>query len=591
MTDAPGGVAPLLRAEKLCVTFQTPQGAVDAVRGISFHIAPGEILALVGESGSGKSVTARALVGLAGPLAQVRADTLRLAGRDGAAIDLLRLSPAGWRGLRGREIGFVLQDALTSLDPLRTVGREVAEPILAHARLPAARVGARVRALLASAGIPDPELRSTQYSHELSGGLRQRALIASALAAEPRLLIADEPTTALDVTIQAQVLALFRELAAAGHGVLLITHDLAVAAQLADRVAVMQQGLLVEEGPTHAVLTAPRHAYTRRLIDAVPGASTRGRWLTASGGPVRPQLAAGKPLIELRDVVLAFRRRDGGRTTALDHVSLAVHRGETLGLVGESGSGKTTLGKVALALQRPDSGEVLLDGGPWSALREPARRRLRPRIQVIVQDPLGSFDPRFTVARIIEQPLRLRPGLDRAARRRRVLELIGLVGLQPDHLLRRPGALSGGQRQRVSIAQALAAEPDLLVCDEPVSALDVTTQAQVLDLLLSLQERLRLAMLFISHDLGVVQHVSHRIAVMKDGRIVETGPVEQVFDAPKHPYTRRLLTAVPSLQSREARGMGHGPCDHPPLWWTPRVSSYGSGGADDDEEDATRVHG
>ncbi|WP_245973714.1 ATP-binding cassette domain-containing protein [Bosea caraganae] len=346
--------------------------------------------------------------------------------------------------------------------------------------------------------------------------------------------------------MQQQVLSVFRDLARAGHGVLLITHDLAVADQVADRVAVMQEGRLVEAGPTREILSRPHHPYTRRLLAAVPSAATRGRWLSATGEAPSRSVKGGHsaPLLELRDVCVAFRRPDGGVFDAVKQASLHIHRGETLGIVGESGSGKTTLGKVALALRRPDSGDVRLDGEPWSALAESARRPIRQRIQTIAQDPLSSFDPRFSVERIIEQPLRLRPGLDRAARRRRILELVGLVGLHPDLLARRPGALSGGQRQRVSIAQALAAEPDLLVCDEPVSALDVTTQAQVLDLLVALQGRLHLAMLFISHDLGVIQHMSHRIAVMKEGRIVETGPVEQVFDAPRDPYTRRLLAAV-----------------------------------------------
>jgi peptide/nickel transport system ATP-binding protein len=540
---------PLLRVEGLNVAFSTAQGTVEAVRDISFQIAAGEILALVGESGSGKSVTARALVGLAGPSARVEAQALSLAGRDAGLIDLRHLSAQAWRQVRGREIGFVLQDALVSLDPLRTVGREVAEPILAHDLQGGTAVAQTVETLLLRVGIPDPQLRAAQYPHELSGGLRQRALIASAIAAQPRLLIADEPTTALDVTIQQQVLSVFGELARAGHGILLITHDLAVAAQIAGRVAVMQDGRLVELGPAREVLFAPRHAYTRRLLAAVPSAASRGRWLSATGGapPRSAAVAHGPPLLELRNVSVAFKRPDGGRLDAVRQVSLCIRQGETLGIVGESGSGKTTLGKVALALRRPDSGEVLLDGEPWSILTESARRPLRQRIQTIVQDPLGSFDPRFTVERIIEQPLRLRAGLDRAARRHRIGELIELVGLHPDLLARRPGALSGGQRQRVSIAQALAAEPELLVCDEPVSALDVTTQAQVLDLLVALQRRLNLAMMFISHDLGVIQHMSHRIAVMKAGEIVETGSVEQVFDAPRDPYTRCLLAAVPQV--------------------------------------------
>ncbi|MFS2175423.1 dipeptide ABC transporter ATP-binding protein [Rhizobium pisi] len=540
---------PLLEIEGLHITFDTPQGVVEAVSDLSLRIAPGEILALVGESGSGKSVTARTLVGLAGPHAHVQARKMVLAGHDGRPLDLLQQSQRAWREIRGCEIGFVLQDALVSLDPLRTVGREIAEPLLAHRLVARSQVAARVGELLTCVGIAEPELRAAQYPHELSGGLRQRALIASALAGEPRLLIADEPTTALDATVQQQVLSVFKGLASVGFGVLLITHDLAVAAQLAERVAVMQNGRLVESGPAQDVLSAPQHAYTRRLLAAVPTGATRGRRLSApDAAPAYSRAPVdGEPLLQVRNVSVGFRRPDGSLLEAVSDVSLQIGRGETLGIVGESGSGKTTLGKIALALRSPNSGEVLFDGRPWSALTEAARRPVRAGIQTISQDPLSSFDPRFTVERIIEQPLRLRGSLDKAARRRKVAELFEMVGLGPELLVRRPTALSGGQRQRVSIAQALAAEPKLLICDEPVSALDVTTQAQVLDLLADLQQRLGLSMMFISHDLGVVQHMSHRIAVMKDGVIVESGSVEQVFDRPQHPYTRSLIVSVPNL--------------------------------------------
>jgi peptide/nickel transport system ATP-binding protein len=543
---------PLLHVEGLRVTFPTAQRPIDAVRGVSLTIRAGEILALVGQSGSGKSVTARALVGLAGARAQVDAGAMTIVGHDGRVIDLLRLGPPAWRAVRGREIGFVLQDALMSLDPLRTVGREIAEPILAHDLLPGSRVAAEVEMLLTRAGVPDPKIRAAQYPHELSGGLRQRALIASALAARPRLLIADEPTTALDVTVQQQVLSVFEGLARVGHGVLLITHDLAVAAQIADRIAVMQDGRIVETGLARLVLSEPGQAYTQRLMAAVPGAATRGHWLAATGeAPLRETVASEqRPLLEVDGVSVRFKRPDGKPLDALAEASLVIRPGETLGIVGESGSGKTTLGRVALALQPPDRGEVRFEGLPWSSLSESARRPLRSRIQAIVQDPLSSFDPRYTVERIIGQPLRLRGDLGGKARRDRIAELIDLVSLPSELLARWPATLSGGQRQRVSIAQALASEPDLLVCDEPVSSLDVMTQAQVLDLLVALQARLRLAMLFISHDLGVIQHVSHRIAVMEAGRIIETGTVDEVFDHPQHPSTRRLLGAVPRLPGR-----------------------------------------
>ncbi|MEI7222601.1 dipeptide ABC transporter ATP-binding protein [Pectobacterium carotovorum] len=553
-SDAPAKT-PLLRVENLSVTFPSPFGPVRSVKNLSFQVNAGEILALVGESGSGKSVTARTLVGLSGEGVDVQANAIELTRHDGSLCDLRYLTDRDWRVIRGREIGFVLQDALVSLDPLRKIGQEVAEPILTHRLLPREQIPARVAELLTKAGIPDPENRAAQYPHELSGGLRQRALIASALAAGPQLLIADEPTTALDATVQKQVLKVFTALAQAGHGVLLITHDLAVVADVADRVIVMQHGALVEGGEARQLLSAPTHPYTRKLLAAIPTASTRGKWLAGveplqSGiAPSAASLAANHAstdaiALTADRIAVSFKRPDGSRMQAVNQVSLQIKRGETLGIVGESGSGKTTLGKVILALQKPDSGEIRLADHAWSTLTERERRPLRARIQTITQDPLSSFDPQFTVAQILNQPLRLRRDLSDDEKQRRILTLLEYVGLTPDLLTRRPTALSGGQRQRVSIAQALASDPEILICDEPVSALDVTTQAQVLDLLVALQRQLGLTMLFISHDLGVVQHMSHRIAVMKDGDIVETGPVEQIFNQPQHPYTRLLLSTV-----------------------------------------------
>ncbi|MGO8149651.1 dipeptide ABC transporter ATP-binding protein [Rhizobium leguminosarum] len=539
----------LMEVRGLNVSFSTPEGRVNAVKDVSFQIAAGEILAVVGESGSGKSVMARTLVGLAGGRAEVRAEAMSLFGQDRRALDLLSLSERAWRQVRGREIGFVLQDALVSLDPLRTVGREVAEALLAHGMLSHSQVAGRVEELLGRVGISDPENRAAQYPHELSGGLRQRALIASALAAEPRLLIADEPTTALDLVLQRQILTIFKDLALQGHAVLIITHDLSVAAQLADRVIVMKQGEVVEEGPGHTVLSSPRESYTQSLLAAVPTVAKRDCWLSRSGArPIRKSIVElGAPLLEVRDISASFRRPDGTRQDAVKGVCLKVGRGETVGVVGESGSGKTTLVKIALSLHSPDRGEVLFEGKPWSKLPERERRSRRGLIQVINQEPRSTFDPRYTVERIIQQPLILRTRLNRTERRARAADLMALVGLSPELLPRRPNTLSGGQRQRVSIAQALAAEPKLLICDEPVSALDVTTQAQVLDLLIDLQDRLGLSMVFISHDLGVVQHMSNRVAVMKDGLIVETGLTEEIFNDPQHPYTRDLIAAMPSF--------------------------------------------
>ncbi|MEV4140780.1 ABC transporter ATP-binding protein [Dactylosporangium sp. NPDC049742] len=530
----------LLRVDDLRVTFHSGRERIEAVRGVSFQIGAGECLAVVGESGSGKSVTARTLVGLTGPFSKVEAARIEFAGRD-----LRRLGPRGWREVRGRGIGLVLQDALVSLDPLRTVGTEIAEAL----RPDVTDRRGRVLELLHEVGVPEPEQRARQHPHELSGGLRQRALIASAIAAGPSLLVADEPTTALDVTVQAQILALLAERKATGTALLLISHDLAVVAGLADRTAVMRDGVIVESGPTAQVLGDPRHPYTRQLLAAVPGAHPRGARLSG-GQAAQVAFAAsvpGEPVLELRGVTKRFRLPGGGSRDAVRDVSATLRAGEILGLVGESGSGKSTVARVALGLLAPDGGEVLLEGRPWSALRERDRRPLRRRIGVVFQDPLSSFDPRHPVERIVAEPLGV-IGHPRRDRRRRVLRLLDQVGLGAAVLDRRPVELSGGQRQRVAIARALAPGPALLVCDEPVSALDVSIQAQVLDLLTDLRAELGVAMLFISHDLGVVHHLSDRVAVMRAGEIVEHGPVETVFAAPQHPYTRQLLDAVPRLE-------------------------------------------
>ncbi|MFI5527825.1 dipeptide ABC transporter ATP-binding protein [Kitasatospora sp. NPDC051853] len=626
----------LLTVEGLDVRFGAAERAVRAVREVSFTLDRGECLAVVGESGSGKSVTARSLVGLTGRGSTVTARRLEFDG-----TDLTALGESGWRGVRGRRIGLVLQDALTSLDPLHTVGAEVAEPLRVHGLAPRAERPSLAAALLGRAGVPEPERRAAQYPHQLSGGLRQRALIASALAGSPDLLIADEPTTALDVTVQAQVLDLLAELRHGGTALLLISHDLSVVARTADRVAVMYGGRIVETGPTDRLLAEPRHPYTRALLAAVPGPATRGHRLSApvldrprptpdgcayaprcaradrtcleaipaidhhgtrcwnpvlevSAATTRPVKApdapsarattpapsaratapvvsartaapsarattpapsaratapapsarATAPVVEVDRVTKAF----GGRPVVRG-VSLRLAAGEVLGLVGESGSGKTTVARMVLGLERPDSGTVRLGGAPWSELPERRRRARRLRLQSVPQDPLGSFDPRHTVERVVGAAV-ARTGTARggAARRARVAELLDQVGLSAALLPRRPAELSGGQRQRVAIARALAPAPEVLVCDEPVSALDVSVQAQILDLLADLREHLGLAMLFISHDLGVVHHLADRVAVMTDGRLVETGEVTEVFARPAAAYTRRLLAAVTTLE-------------------------------------------
>ncbi|GGE87061.1 dipeptide ABC transporter ATP-binding protein [Mycetocola zhadangensis] len=535
--------SPLLSVDNLSVSF----GDNTVVHDLSFSVNPGECVAIVGESGSGKSVTARSLLGLAGARSRVSASTLSLNGRD-----LSTASDRDWRRIRGSQVGLVLQDALVSLDPLRPIGREIGDALRLHGGLSALAAQTRVLEVLSQVGMPYPERAVSQRSGDLSGGLRQRALIAAALALHPPLLIADEPTTALDVTIQARILDLLAEIKANGTGILLISHDLAVVSAVADRVLVMKDGRIVESGDTRTLLNHPREEYTQRLIAAVPTDKPRGTQLVPGAPAVRtpPTLRttdAITPVLEARSLVKTFPA-PGGRFRAVNGVSFDLARGETLGLVGESGSGKTTVARLVLALSTPDEGSVLLDDRPFSELRERDRRPLRRRIGAIYQDSLSSFDPRMSVRRILTDALDTAPADDRSS----VAELLDSVGLAQSVASTRPLLLSGGQRQRVSIARALAARPELIVCDEPVSALDVTVQAQVLDLLDRLQAERGLSYLFISHDLGVVRHMSDRIAVMKDGRIVETGNATDVFDNPQHPYTARLVADAPRLASHSA---------------------------------------
>lgn len=551
---------PLVQVAGLRIRF----GELTAVHELGFELYPGQCVALVGESGSGKSVTVRSLLGLVGRGATVEADTLRLGGRD-----LQSLSPGEWRKLRGAEVGLVMQDALVSLDPLVRVGDQVAEPIRAHGQLARAARGRRAVELLASAGVPEAQMRAKQYPHELSGGLRQRALIASAIAAGPRVLIADEPTTALDVTVQAQVLELLDSLREQGMGLILVSHDLAVVSQLADEILVMHNGRVVEQGPTARVLGAPASSYTKQLLAAIPSRGSRGRSLTITSeaevdasvgekGSVDRSVAVADrtipaavqreaPVLQALDLVKSYARPGGGQTRALDRVSFALRRGSTLGIVGESGSGKSTAANVVLGFTAPDSGRVLLDGKPWSELRERGRRPLRHRIQSISQDPLGSFDPRANVQAILTETLEA-VGVSARERRDRAVELLERVDLGGEHLARNPLELSGGQRQRVAISRALATSPEVLVCDEAVSALDVSIQAQVLDLLSDLQRDTGVSLLFISHDLGVISHVADEVIVMRRGQVVEAGRTQTVFDEPRHEYTRQLVDAIPRLR-------------------------------------------
>ncbi|MDR5700021.1 ABC transporter ATP-binding protein [Agromyces aerolatus] len=571
---------PRVSVRDLSVSFATNAGERRIVESVSFDLHPGRCVAIVGESGSGKSVTARTIVGLTGRGARVEAGALEVHGRDVRA-----LTDRAWRRIRGTEVGFILQDALVSLDPLRPVGAEIGESLRLHGWRGRAERRRKVVDLLDAVGVPSPELRARQRPGQLSGGLRQRALIASALALDPDVIIADEPTTALDVTVQAQVLALLEESKQRGASIVLISHDLSVVAQLADHVLVMRHGRVVEHGPAHTLLTEPHDPYTKALIAAVPSEATRGRPLSApapsapatpatesNGRAWRVQTSDDPPsatvrrgeagratdasapearevVLEARGLVKHFRAPDGSSTLAVDDVSFVLHRGETLGVVGESGSGKSTTGRIALALESADAGEVSLLGAPWSNVAERRRRARRSRIAVVSQDPLSSFDPRWNVERILADalPRGIRSPAERAAR---IRELLDRVGLPEAVLARFPLRLSGGQRQRISIARALATEPDVIVLDEAVSALDVTIQAQVLDLLVELQQRLGLAYLFISHDLGVIAHLSHRVLVMKDGRVVEEGSPDDIFTRAREPYTRELIASIPAFEPR-----------------------------------------
>ncbi|SEG81889.1 peptide/nickel transport system ATP-binding protein [Actinacidiphila yanglinensis] len=546
----PAPPAPLVEVAGLRVRFGGRRAA-PVVDGVSFSLARGECLGLVGESGSGKSVTARTLAGLTGQGAVVEYERLAFDGQDSG-----RFSESAWRSVRGARIGFVMQDALSSLDALRPVGREIAEPLRLHAPLTREQREEKVLALLESVGVPEPAFRAGQYPHELSGGLRQRALIASAIACDPDLVIADEPTTALDATVAAQVVELLQKVKTADRALLVISHDLAMVSRIADRVAVMRAGRIVEQGPTEEVLRRPSHPYTRELLAAVPSAASRGARLSPAPAPAarprastrsRQRPAPGTVLLRAADLTRSFTGADGVERRAVDGVSFTLAAGETLGIVGESGSGKTTTARIVLGLERTDAGTVALRDRPWSALSRAEQRDERRNLQVIHQDPLASFDPRHTVERVLAEALRVARVPRGPRRRERLLDLLDLVGLDAGMLRRRPAELSGGQRQRVAIARALAPEPEVVVCDEPVSALDVSVQARILDLLRDLQRDLGLAYLFISHDLGVVHHLSDRVLVMKDGAVVESGDVEDVFTRPAHPYTRTLLNAVPRL--------------------------------------------
>ncbi|MGL4255013.1 MAG: dipeptide ABC transporter ATP-binding protein [Microbacterium sp.] len=495
-------------------------GDVRAVADLDLAVAPGECVAIIGESGAGKSLTARALLGLSPRNAAVRVDVLDIAG-----VDARALGEREWRRLRGSRIALVSQDALVSLDPLRRVEDEVAEPLRLHrGRMPRPVRRERVHALLSEVAMPDPERRARQYPHELSGGLRQRALIASALAGGPTVLVADEATTALDATVQARILGLLRSIADRGVAVVFISHDLAAVRGVADRVLVMREGRVVESGPTSRVLAAPEHPYTQRLVAA------------ALHSPRAADPAARPVRLEVRGLSKAFD------TPAVVDVSFTLPRGRTLGIVGESGSGKTTLARMIVGVERPDAGEVLLDG----VAPTPAAQR---RIQLVHQNPLGALDPRWRIDRSLSEALQA-GGVPRAERAARVRALLAEVELDETLARRRPAELSGGQRQRVAIARALAAAPEVLVLDEPVSALDALVRERILELLARLQRERDLTLVFVSHDLDVVAAVADEVLVMKDGVVVERGATAAVFAAAQHPFTRELIAAARSTPPR-----------------------------------------
>ncbi|WP_042446234.1 ABC transporter ATP-binding protein [Azospirillum sp. B510] len=535
----------MLTVDGLTIRFRNaPRPVVD---GVGFSVGAGRSVALVGESGSGKTLTCRSILGILPRGASVTGGSIRF-GQEGEAVDLLRLPPSGLRDIRGSRIAMIFQEPMSALSPLHTIGDQTMEVLRLHGAC--TRGGARDRclAMFERVGFPDPMRAFRSYPFQLSGGLRQRAMIAMAMVARPRLLIADEPTTALDVTLQAQVLALIKELQAeTGMAVLLVTHDLGVVANMADAVVVMRAGRVMESGCCADVLGQPLHGYTRKLMAAAPSIPAMVRVPPAEDVPE----GAHDAILEFHGVAKSYERGNV-RIRALDGVDLRVGRGETLAIVGESGSGKTTLARLAMLAERPDPGGRLLfrpsAGQPPLDLLSAAGAELtayRRNAQMVFQDPYASLSPRMSVGEIIAEPLAIHGVCGRGEGRERVRALMARVGLDPAWASRYPHAFSGGQRQRIGIARALALDPQLLICDEPTSALDVSVQAQVLELLESIKRRLGLSLMFISHDLAVVARLADRVAVMRAGRVMEEAPPAILFSAPLHPYTRALIAASP----------------------------------------------
>jgi peptide/nickel transport system ATP-binding protein len=535
----------LLTVEDLAIEFATAHGAVPALRGVSFEMSRGEVLGIVGESGSGKTVACRSVMRLLADNARITHGRIRFEGQD-----MLALSEAGLAKLRGERVAMIFQNPSTHLDPLMTVGRQVGEALRVHQGLDAAAARKRSIELLADMRIADPARRVDAYPHELSGGMRQRVMIAGALACRPSLLIADEPTTALDVTVQAQILDLLRGLRRErGLSIILVSHDLGVIAQMCDRVVVMKDGLVVESGAVTQVIGRPEAEYTKRLIASQPALMTPR--------PAAPAAPGGGPILSLDALQVHYplahglvdwlRRRPPHVVRAVDGISLSVGRGEALGIVGESGSGKSTIARAIVGLAPVTGGRILFEGRPVQNLGAAERQAFRRAAQMVFQDPFTSLNPSYTIARTLAEPLRRHKICAPGEVGSRIAELMAKVELPAELLARRPSQLSGGQRQRVGIARALALQPKLIIADEVTSALDVTIQAQILGLFEKLRREMNLSLILITHDLAVVRHLCERVAVMRHGRLVEVGPTEQVFGAPREAYTRELLAAIPRI--------------------------------------------
>ena len=533
----------LLEVENLSVSFRMPKTTVEAVRHASFTLDRGETLALVGESGSGKSVTALSVLQLLPyPVASHPTGSVRFDGQE-----LMGASPETLMRIRGDRISMVFQEPMTSLNPLHSVERQIGEILMLHKQMTGGAARARIIELLHLVGIADGERRLDAFPHQLSGGQRQRVMIAMALANEPDILIADEPTTALDVTIQAQILALIRDLQQRlGLAVLLISHDLSVVAKVAHRVAVMSRGEIVEQGPVADVFARPQHAYTRHLLASEP------RGVPDPTDPAAPILLSSDRLKVWFPIKTGLLRRTTDHIKAVDEITMEIRSGETLGVVGESGSGKSTLGLALLRLQRSEGG-IRFDGQEIAGIGGRQLRPLRRQMQIVFQDPFGSLSPRMSIDDIVGEGLEVHePGVSEEEREKRIIGALTEVGLDPAARDRYPHEFSGGQRQRIAIARALVLKPRLIVLDEPTSALDRSVQAQIVDLLRDLQRRHGLTYLFISHDLKVVRAMSHRIMVLKNGKLIEEGPAEEILTAPQHPYTQALLAAAFDLEAAPA---------------------------------------